>query len=231
MEYTTVSMLERLGGLVNRIQRIRESIPVDMERGDARHVALAGVQTTLCPLMLAFGSLEFANQHISNIELSRLCGLQNQSNEKLTAYFDTWAKLNLLVFTQFRFEGLFSDLLAAFDSSYNQRKPFQRKVSDLLDRIAVPDRKRAEDCFKVMALLRNSLHDNSINRNGDHDILFAGVRFVFQNQKPTRATIQDIMLIVEQAVEITRDMIGRPEILALPTPIENLFQIEIGEFG
>ena len=82
-----------------------------------------------------------------------------------------------------------------------------------------------------MALFRNSLHNNSINRNGDHDILFAEMRFVFQDQKPTHATIQEITLIVEQAVEISGDIISRPEILALPAPIENLFQIEIGQFG
>jgi len=231
MEYTTVSMLERLGRLVNRIQRIRETIPVEMERGDARHTAFSGIQTSLCPLMLALGALEFTNQHIENIELSKLCGLKKQSNESLLAYFDTWAKLNLLVFSQFRFESLVSDLLAALDSSYNQRNGFQKKVVDLLTKINLPDRQEKEDCFMIMALLRNSLHNNSINKNGDHKVLLYGTMFIFENDKPTHATIQDILLVIEQAVEITAEIISQPEIFILPTPIENRFQIEIGQFG
>ncbi len=231
MEYSTVSMLERLGRLVNRIQQIRETIPIEMERGDARHVALSGIQTSLSPLMLALGALEYANQNIENIELSRLCGLKKQSNDSLLAYFDTWAKLNLLVFSQFRFESLVSDLLAALDSSYNQRNGFQKKVADLLARINLPDGQKKEDCFRVMALLRNSLHNNSINKNGDHDILLSGVRFVFENDKPTHATIQDTLHVIEQAVETAAEIISQPQILALPTPIENRFQIEIGQFG
>ena len=63
MEYTTVDMLQRLGALVNRLQRIRKTIPVAMEHGDARHAALSGIQTALCPLMLALGALEFTNQY------------------------------------------------------------------------------------------------------------------------------------------------------------------------
>lgn len=231
MEYTTVSIIERLGKLVNRIQRIRETIPVEMERGDARHVALSGIQTSLCPLMLAFGALEVANQHIGNIELSRLCGLKKQSNDSLLAFFDTWAKLNILVFSQFRFESLVSDLLAALDSTYNQRNGFHKKVDDLLIRINLPDRHKKKDCFRIMALLRNSLHNNSINKNGDHTILLSGVTFNFENDKPTHATIQDTLLVIEQAVEIAAEIVSRPEILALPAPIENSFQIEIGQFG
>ena len=230
-EYTSVSMLERLGKLINRIQRIRSAIPVDMQRGDARHVALSGIQTTLGPLMLALGALEHANQTIPNIELTRLCGFKNQSNEILLSYFDTWAKLNLLVFTQFRVEHLLYDLLAAFDSNYNHRTGFQKKVTDLFDRVNVLDRGKKADCFKVMALLRNSLHSNSVNRNGDHDILLFGVRFVFQNNKPTTATMPNILHVIEHAIEIVAEIVVHPTITALPAPIENRFQVEIGRFG
>lgn len=231
MEYTTMNILERLGNLVNRIQRIRETIPVEMKRGDARHAALSGIQSLLSPLMLSFGALECANQLIKNLDLSRLCGLKTESNESLLARFDTWAKLNLLVFSLFRFESLFSDLLAAFDPSYNQRNGFEKKLTDLLGRINLPEPQEKQGCFKAMALLRNSLHNNSVNLNGDHDILVSGVRFVFKNDKPTQATIQDTLLLLEQAVEIAAEIIKQPEVLALPAPIENRFQVEIGQFG
>lgn len=231
MEYSTVSMLDQLGKLANRIQRIREEIPVEMKRGDARHVALSGIQTTLCPLMLALGALEHANQTIPNIELTRLCGLKNQSNETLLSYYDTWAKLNLLVFTQFRVEHLLYDLLSAFDNNYNHRAGFQKKVGDLFDRINLADRGKKEDCFRVMALLRNSLHNNSVNRNGDHDIVVFGVRFVFQNNRATHATMHDILHVIEHAIEIVGEITVHPAIVALPAPIANRFQVEIGQFG
>lgn len=231
MEYTTMDIIKRLGKLVNSIQGVRNTIPVEMERGDARHVALSGLQTFLGPLMLAFGALECANQLIKNIDLSSVCGLKSESNETLLAQFDTWAKLNILVFSLFRFESLVSDLLAAFDPDYNQRRGFQKKLADLLARLGLPGAKEKEDCFRVLALLRNSLHNNSINKNGDHDIQLSGARFVFKDDKPTQATIQDTLLLLDRAVEITAEIINHPKVLALPAPIENRFQVEIGRFG
>jgi hypothetical protein len=224
-------MIQKLGALVTRIQRIRETIPIEMKRGDARHVALSGIQTSITPQILTFSALEFVHQNRPEMKLSELCGLKFQTDEELLSYFSTWIKLNILIFSQFKFEGLFSDLLAAFDEKYNQKKGFQQKVVDLLDRLSISDKKNKADCFMVMALLRNSLHNNGINKNGNHDINVSGVRFIFEDDKPTRATTNDIVFIVEQGIEIVAGLINLPEILGLPAPIENRFQIEMGQFG
>ena len=117
MEYIIKDILEELGKLINRCQKIRNDIPVEMKKGDARHVCLSGIQTSTVPLMLSYGAIECSNQSIKDIQLINVCGLKSGTNKELLDQFDTWAKLTLLIFTHFRLESLFSNLLSAIDNN------------------------------------------------------------------------------------------------------------------
>ena len=135
MEYTAHDIIEQLGALINKAQRIRNAIPVEMKLGDARHVYLSGIQTSIEPVMLAFGSLECSNQLIPNIELSKVSGLKNRTNKEQLDNFDTWTKLTLLVFTHFRIESLFLNLLFAIDPTQSGTRGYERITTKLLDRL------------------------------------------------------------------------------------------------
>lgn len=227
MEYTTVDIIKKLGELVNKAQKIRVGIPVEMKRGDARHVCLSGIQTTIVPLMLSFGAIECSNQAIKNIDLSKVCGIKNRTNKEILEEFDTWAKLVLLVFVHFKIENLFLNLLKAMDNRYDKRL-FSKIARNLLGQLTITDKLEKENCFIAMSILRNSLHNNSINRNFHFDKTINGRRFIFIKDKPTTATIFDHIFLIDFAFDAIGDIIKSPEVLKLPTPIPDLFHVEMG---
>lgn len=227
MEYLVIDIVKKLGELVNKAQKIRNGIPVEMKRGDARHVCLSGIQTTIAPLMLSFGALECSNQNIKNIELSKVCGIKNRTNKEILDEFDTWAKLNLLVFTHFKIENLFLNLLKAIDTRYNKRRFFEI-TRDLFSRVTITNKPEKENCFIAISIMRNSLHNNSINRNCNFNELINGRRFTFVKNKPTTGTIFDHIFLIDFALDIIEEIIKSPEILKLSSPIPDLFHVEIG---
>jgi hypothetical protein len=228
MEYTVIEMLEKLGGLVNKIQRVRNKIPVDMKAGDARHVCLSGIQTSIEPVMLAMGAIETANQCIPDIELSKVSGLKNRTNQQQLDTFDTWAKVTLLTFVHFRIENMLLNLLSALDSSQSGIRGFDKLVTGLFARITISDREEKKDCLKVMSVLRNSLHNNSVNRNASIDKTINGRHFEIIENKNTQATIFDIIFLIDYSIDIIESIINSEEILKLPTPIPDQFHLNLG---
>ncbi len=227
MDYTTVDMVKKLGELVNKAQKIRNRIPIEMKRGDARHVCLSGIQTTIAPLMLSFGALECSNQYIKNIELSKVCGIKNKTNKEILDEFDTFAKLILLVFTHFKIENLFRNLLKALENKNNKRN-FLEIVDDLFDKLTIKNKLEKKNCFMAMSILRNSLHNNSINKNRSFNELVNGKRFIFIKNKHTTGDIFDHIFLIDFALDIIEEVVNSREVLSLSAPIPDQFHIEIG---
>jgi hypothetical protein len=228
MEYCTEDILKEFGELGNKAQNIRNIIPVAMERGDARHVCLSGIQTSLEPIILAYSALECCNQCTRDIELATLCRIKGRSNKEILHNFDTWIKMSLLVSVHFRVESFFANLLITLDGTYSKTK-FNIIVSDLFEKITISDKDKKKDCFKVMSILRNSLHNNSINKNGDFTTIIRGQKFEFINYKPTTGTIFDHIFLIDFTLDIIKEIIESPEISKYTTPIPDLFHIELDQ--
>ncbi len=226
MEYTVEDIVKELGKLGNKSQEIRNKIPVEMKKGDARHVCLSGIQTVIEPLMLSYGAIECSNQCINSIELSRVCGIKNRTNKEILDNFDTWAKLTLLVLVHFRIESLFSNLVVAIDASYKEKK-FNVITDDLFKKITILDVETKKNCLKVLSMVRNSLHNNSINKNGDFSAVINGREFKFFNNKPTTATIFDLIFLIDYTLDILKEVIESPEISKFNTSIPDLFHVEL----
>ena len=172
-------------------------------------------------------TLECSNQYIKNIELGRVCGIKNRTNKEILDEFDTWAKLTLLVFTHFKIENLFLNLLKAMDSEYDKRL-FSKITHDLLERLTITDKVEKENCLIAMSIMRNSLHNNSINRNRSFNELINGKRFIFIKNKHTTGDIFDHIFLIDFALDIIEEIINSPEVLNLPVPIPDSFHVEMG---
>jgi hypothetical protein len=227
MEYFVGDILKKFGELGNKAQKIRNNISVGMERGDSRHVCLGGIQTSLEPIILSYSAIECSNQCMENIELAHLCRIKGRTNKEILDNFDTWIKVSLLVLVHFRVESFFYNLLVALDSTYSKSK-FNEIMSDLFEKITISDKDKKKDCFKVMSILRNSLHNNSINKNGDFTTIVRGQKFEFINNKPTTGTILDHIFLIDYILDILEEIIESPEISKFNTPIPDLFHIELG---
>jgi len=225
MDYTTDEMLDKLGLIINKIQLIRNNLPIGMKCGDARQVALSGIQTIVEPLMLSFGSLEWANQSIPNIELNRLCGIKNRSNDEIIQSFDVFVKLSLLTFTQFKIECLFSDLLLAFNNKYNSKNGFIRKMHDLLSIITLNNKNDKKKVFIAISILRNSLHNNSVNLSNNFNEIIKNKDFCFIKGQPAYSSILDLIFLIDCAIDIIDEILSSPEVLTLQSPIPELFTI------
>ena len=226
-EYIVKDILDHLGGLVNKAQEIRNNIPVDMLVGDARHVCLSGIQTSLEPVMLAFGAIECTNQCIPDIDLTRVSGIKKRTNKEQLDNFDTWAKLTILVFTHFRLESMFLNLLSSIDPTQADTRGFELITTKLFDRITVTEKDEKKDCLKVMTVMRNSLHNNSVNKNASIDKTIKGKRFELIKNQNTHSTIFDIIFFIDCSLDIIEEVINAPEVLRLPTPIPDQFHLNL----
>ena len=114
-------------------------------------------------LLFLFGSLEYIDDN--NIELRSICRLPGKSRVDILNELELQTKLTLLVFVHFKIEALFSDILLAVDSTYNVTNKFLVKAKNLLERLTINEEHEKYDCYKVMSIIRNSLHNNSNNMN------------------------------------------------------------------
>lgn len=227
MEYTVRQILEELGGLVNKAQKVRNNLPVEIKRADSRNVCLSGIQTSIEPIMLAYGAIECSNQCIENIELGRVCGIKGRTNKEILDNFDTWAKASLLVFTHFRIESLFFNILIALEPTYAEHK-FSKITTDLFNKLTIGNKDEKRKCLDAISLLRNSLHNNSINKNKDFEEIINGKLFKFVKGEPVQGTIHDDIFLVDYALDIIKEVSEAPEVLKLSTPIQDLFHVKIG---
>jgi hypothetical protein len=113
------------------------------------------------------------------------------------------------------------------DSKYNKTK-FRKITSDLFDKLIITEKEKKKDCLDAISILRNSLHNNSINKNRDFNTIINGKQFTFTKNKPTTATISDIIFLIDFALDIIEEVIKSPEVSRLSSPIPDLFHIEIG---
>lgn len=130
-QYRIDKLIFELGQLINDIQKIRNKLPVFELVGDARHVALAGMQTTLVPIVFFLKCISYT---ADNTDKEKLGSFLKMSTQKLTYFTDNFIKSSLTVFFHFKIENLFTNILLAFDTNYGGRG-YERISNDFFDAV------------------------------------------------------------------------------------------------
>lgn len=105
------------------------------------------------------------------------------------------------------------------DPTEKATRGFERILGRLFDRITISEENEKIEALKALSLLRNSLHNNSINRNESFQTTIKGKEFVFKKDSPTQATIFDVIFLIDHVLDVIDEIINAPEVAALPAPI------------
>lgn len=214
IEYSTFELMNILGELINKSQRIRNALPVNMKTGDVRQVCLSGIQTLMEYHIVSFAALEFVKQSIPSLRLEALTGLKARSNNEIIQNFDVNTKINLLTFSHFKFENFFFHLNRVFDRQYCKKK-FDQIFSDLLKNLSVNQKDEKKDLIKAFTSLRNSQHNNSIHRHRSFDVVINGKKFSFTEGNPTESTLFDIIFLIDLMLDTVEEICFSEEILTI----------------
>lgn len=218
-QYGIDKLISELGQLINEIQKIRNKLPVGELTGDARHVALAGMQTTLSPIVF---SLKCISYTADNTDREKLGSFLKMPTQKLTYFTDNFIKSSLSVFFHFKIENLFTNIVFAFNPNYNGRG-YEKISNDFFNVIIVTDKDYKKNCIKVLANLRNGFHNEGIHRNADFTQLVGTFEWRFIRGQEIKNETFDLINLLKEILNILDNIINAPEILALTSPIIDVF--------
>jgi hypothetical protein len=218
-QYGIDELIESLGQFINDIQKIRNKLPVAELRGDARHVALSGLQTSIVPIIF---SLKCISYTADNVDRETLRGFLKMPTQKVTYYTDSHIKSSLAVFFHFKIENLFTNVLMAFDMNYKGRG-YERISTDFFNSITTADKDHIKNCIKVLANLRNGFHNEGIHRNSDFVYVVDEHEWKFVRGEVIANEVFDLINLLRTIVKGLGDIMDAPEIVSMTSPIVDTF--------
>ncbi|WP_428327051.1 hypothetical protein [Nitrosopumilus sp.] len=141
--------------------------------------------------------------------------------------FQVISKLTLLTMSHFVIENCLKTLLSALDSSQDPPSGFYNIAKKLLDTITVSDKVNSLEILNILAIVRNSLHNN-----GNHAPLHPSLNsvsktigttlFEFEKDEKTEISESKMVVLLDAVVDVLDEIITTSEIQQLSN-VEKIF--------
>ena len=209
---------------------------VDIRSADVRLVALNGIQLDLLPCGWWLNTVMALEREVRAKSdgtweekfLAEIgAGPGAHGNEpgrldKVVKDMVEYLRLSVSVKVAFRIESMFSRLLREVDKT--SPLEFGRVLSTLLTKLQLVNHLDVEAPLRVLAAVRNSLHNNGIHRTKSQTWIVDGVHFDFtEGQEVTCAEWHQLMLLLEASVRSIRTILFTSPLVDLKGDIPDDF--------
>ena len=224
-QYGIDEVIAELGELINILKRLKTGLPIAEFQGDARHVVLSSMQTTLVPIVFCLRTIEYT---ANNTDRELLGSPFKKSTQEILYLTDKFLIGSLLTSFHFQIENFFSNLLRAIKPT-SQTRGFERITSELFLLITITDIEHKKRTLKVLSELRNGFHNNGVHNNADFSETIDGIEFKFYKGKAIeRSSTFNTIALLKYILVIIEEIYSSPEVLVLPTPIIDTLNTQFG---
>ena len=229
MDYRILTATYMLSNLVDgfrevtiKLQQLRQKITVP--NADGRQVALFGMQTVLLGFGLTVHAITGAGLRTRHRDVDEVnetflnyATVDGKTQDELMTLTESVWRHSLLTLFHFQLDALFQNLLRAFGSEPGTTG-FGNNSKDVLTRVTLVDRHRAENTLAAITYVRNSLHNNGIHRGPNWGPFHAlGLTYEFQKDDAVKcASVGHVLAILDATVDILEDVLLSSEVTALP---------------
>ena len=229
-DLSLTSYLDAAKRLVNLAEKLRQ---VRNSRGyserDARAVALANC----CNLSLTSASLCLllspGEGRTTEEDFLALFQLRSGNAQEISDAINRFNRLSFLTLFHFQLDNLLRNL--ARELKLDHRRPgYYRLLEDFVEQLTTDRRIQILEVLLTPAYIRNSLHANGIYhgyQGSSTSFVIDGVQYGFVNGQPLQcASWGHVIHAFGAAIAAIEEILGTPQVVRLPDPIEDTYAWE-----
>ena len=209
---------ERLQRLCDRGDKLRQSLRLPAE--DARHIAVVDCSDIFrCAGISAhiIKSIEYGV--LKSEDLERIAGIMPYQTKDAAARWIKNHRNSLILMYQFAIENMLRNISNAIRIKTG-KKGFSEISKELLSKLGLSKYLLQ---ISLLALIRNTLHNNGIHRGNHAEIALNGFEFRFRNGEAIKCSgWGHIILAIDGSLDVVEKILTHDDVVHLNAPILDL---------
>ena len=208
-----------------RLKNIHQTFSYDNDDNRKRVFGVLHSLITHYEMMLKIMCARDAH-HLNPNDFRNVFGIGYDDQSQWEA-FQVTSKNSYITLSHFVIENFFKTLLVELDTTKNPPRGFYAITDTLLKKISVSDKARKLEILNAMAMIRNSMHNNSIHvpippAPDSQTITIGNIRLQFDKGQPTYMLESEMIVLLNTIIDILEEIVNSAEVQQLP-PVPKLF--------